>query len=176
MTENADFGRSLAMAVLEAGGNLAHVAQTRSVERSTVAAAARRHGWPDLAVMRQTLGREDLRTRAVRLGISPDLINPYVQAGEALLAAVKAADADRERQEARERELEEKRAAIEQMRARLAKAEAELASVETTSPAPEPAPAPPTAKDIRIWAAMNGIECPAKGKIPGRVRDAFNEA
>jgi hypothetical protein len=44
-------------------------------------------------------------------------------------------------------------------------------------PTAEPiAPAPPTAAEIRIWAAANGFEVSAKGRIPAPVRDAFLSA
>ena len=33
-----------------------------------------------------------------------------------------------------------------------------------------------SAKEIRAWAAANGIDCPARGKVPASVRQAFDEA
>jgi hypothetical protein len=34
----------------------------------------------------------------------------------------------------------------------------------------------PTAAEIRRWAAENGVECPSRGQIPARVREAFEAA
>jgi Lsr2 len=34
----------------------------------------------------------------------------------------------------------------------------------------------PKASEIRAWAKENGVECPAKGKVPQVVRDAYDAA
>lgn len=34
----------------------------------------------------------------------------------------------------------------------------------------------PTAAQIRVWASENGIECPAVGRVPGAVREAYDDA
>lgn len=171
--------RDLALAVLREDGDIVNAARRTETERSTVAAAARRHGWPDLARMRAALrDQPDLRVRAVGLAVAAPLIRAYDQAMAALEAAVLAAEADAAAEEARVTALEEKRAAVEQMRVRLERGRAELAALEAgAAPAKvEPERTGPTNAELRAWAAEQGIECPARGKIPGRVREAWQEA
>jgi hypothetical protein len=38
---------------------------------------------------------------------------------------------------------------------------------------PEHKPARPTTAQVRAWAAENGVDCPAKGRIPAEVYEAY---
>lgn len=72
-----------------------------------------------------------------------------------------------------------------QARAEVARLEAELAAARArlkggrTAPAPttEPAPADesgPGPKELRAWAAERGIDCPDRGLVPRRIREAWD--
>jgi hypothetical protein len=75
-----------------------------------------------------------------------------------------------------EREKAEARAEVERLEAQLAEAKAKLRG---GTPAPKKAPAPadgPSAAEVRAWAAANDVSCPAVGRVPSAVREAFDEA
>lgn len=63
----------------------------------------------------------------------------------------------------------ELRAKRDRLKAQLAKIEAELRGASTTAPVLP-------SKEIRAWAAGNGVPCPVTGKIPGSVVDAWKQA
>lgn len=46
-------------------------------------------------------------------------------------------------------------------------------SGETPAPVEEKTPAPKPS-ELRAWAAENGVECPAKGRVPESVLEAYN--
>lgn len=46
----------------------------------------------------------------------------------------------------------------------------------TTQPQPEQPPAKASAADVRAWAAAEGIECPAKGRVSLKVVQAYIQA
>lgn len=71
----------------------------------------------------------------------------------------------------RGRALREEQAKLQE---RLAQIKAELRGDRPASSAPEPEPSGNRA--VRAWAAENGIECPARGRVPARVLDAYREA
>jgi hypothetical protein len=50
-------------------------------------------------------------------------------------------------------------------------------STDMPEPPAEPVPAPePSAADVRAWAAEQGIEVPARGKLPGDVVERYRAA
>lgn len=62
--------------------------------------------------------------------------------------------------------------------ARIAQLEAELAALKgkpapTTVKSSGTAPDGPDSKTIRAWAVANGVTCPAVGRVPATVRDAY---
>ena len=61
---------------------------------------------------------------------------------------------------------------------RIAQLEAELAALKgkTTTAKSAPAGDGPDAKTIRAWAADNDVACPAMGRLPTTVRDAYDAA
>lgn len=65
------------------------------------------------------------------------------------------------------------RAEVERLTAELELAKARLRGRTT---APVPAAAPPDNHEVRAWAAANGVPCPARGRVPGAVRDAYDAA
>lgn len=174
----AEERRAIASEVIRASGSLDTVAKRRGLERHTVAAIARNHGWPDLQLMKTRLIApqfSELVARAEQLGLSSELA-VFRDAVTMLAQAVEAAEeveSERRRQvEAREA----KRAEVEQMRARLEKAERELEQLDQ-NPA-EQRKLSKTAENalIRAWAASAGMDCPSRGRIPQQVREAFEEA
>ncbi|MFJ1653513.1 histone-like nucleoid-structuring protein Lsr2 [Streptomyces sp. NPDC088337] len=68
------------------------------------------------------------------------------------------------------------------MRASVAPDDTEAAPEDAESepeqaPEPEPEPAPrPDAKTVRAWAAENGVDVPARGKIPDSVYEQYQAA
>lgn len=175
-----DFSLSLAKAVVAAGGRLDPVAERRGLARSTVAAAARRYGWPDMDEMRSRTGEAVngvaallRRVAAVRSHMPPAALEGWREAVDRLAVAVAAAEKEHAATAAADAALAAKRVEVEQMRARAARAEAELAALEGATP-PPPAAAEVTPAEIRRWAADMRIDCPRTGKIPRRVRDAYD--
>lgn len=74
-------------------------------------------------------------------------------------------DAEQATEQAR-REIAEAQQALDAARARLAQVTGK------GKPAPA-ATAGPTAKQVRAWAAEQGFDCPATGRIPQYIRDAY---
>lgn len=72
-------------------------------------------------------------------------------------------------QEARESEA---RKEIERLERQLAAARAKLKGGQAAATAT----AGPAASEIRAWAAANGVACPAMGRVPADVREAFEAA
>lgn len=70
------------------------------------------------------------------------------------------------------------KAEVERLKAELAAAQAKLrgpAKPKPTSTAPAPGlDQGPTAAAIRAWAAENGIQCPATGRVPATVRATYD--
>lgn len=49
------------------------------------------------------------------------------------------------------------------------------AQEDTSAPVEEQTPvARPKTSDVRAWAAANGVPCPAKGRVPDAVIEAYN--
>lgn len=67
------------------------------------------------------------------------------------------------------------RAEVERLERQLAEAKAKLRGTPVKSPVSSGA-VEVIAADVRAWAAANGVECPAKGIVPGRVREAYDAA
>lgn len=161
--------RTMAQVVLTLAGDVSKAAENMGLERSTVAAAARRFGWPNLGRMVELLRDDrDIKARAVEARVPAELIQALTAAEEAVLARIRVVEEAAAEAEKLRRAREEKAAAVEQMRVRLAKAEAELAELG--------AAAEPTTEQIRAWAAENGIACADRGRIPRSVRAAWDEA
>lgn len=62
---------------------------------------------------------------------------------------------------------------------RIAELEAELAKLKgktTTAAKPAATTDGPTSKEIRTWAAQNGVTCPPVGRVPATVRQAYDNA
>lgn len=74
------------------------------------------------------------------------------------------------------------RAEVERLEKQLAAAKARLRPAKKTATkldtkkAYEPSIGGPTAADIRAWARENDVQCPATGRVPGDVRDAYDDA
>lgn len=70
-------------------------------------------------------------------------------------------------------------AEVKRLEAQLAAAKAKLrgnpAAVKKVAPAPSTTDEP-TAAEIRTWARDNNVECPKAGRIPGDVREAYDDA
>lgn len=66
--------------------------------------------------------------------------------------------------------------AIETLERQLAeaKARAKELGVRRTTASPAPPAGGPSTMDIRKWAAEHDIDCPARGKIPAAVREAYD--
>lgn len=101
-----------------------------------------------------------------------------VKAEVALQQLVNLLDATREQEAAKraaEKAKAEARAEVERLERQLAEAKAKLrgparaAAVAVVTPNQAGA----SAKDIRSWAASAGVDCPAVGKVPQRVVDAY---
>lgn len=179
--------RQIAKEVLEAGANqdaISRVAAAHNLEGFRVAAIARRWGWPHLRefTVQVQLGTP-IVSRAEDLGVDQDVISRFLTRAEELIAQIVTRAEAEHQAEQRRRAAEEKRAKVELFRERLAKAEAELAAAEGTEVVPaatvteEKLPvSEPTSKELRAWAAANGVDCPVKGIVPRRVRDAYHAA
>lgn len=66
-----------------------------------------------------------------------------------------------------------------ELRAEAAELEARLAQIRGEIGGKRPAATPGSTHDpkaVRTWAAARGMECPARGRIPRAVLDAFEEA
>lgn len=187
MTGNA-WQHSVATDVLAANGDIKQVAERRNVQRSTVAAASRLFGWPDLDVMRAQLSVPPVaelvrEAKSLQVWIPDAVMHAFTVAANDLAKAVSHARAEKAREDAESRKVEEKRAEVEAMRARLAKAEAELAKLDVPDKPKTPktprrkgqAKLSPTA-EIRLWAKSQGIDCPNTGPIPADVRRQFEAA
>jgi hypothetical protein len=91
-----------------------------------------------------------------------------------LLAQLERAIAD----ETRERKAAAAKAREDaEKKARIATLEAELAALKgkTTTKSTPTGDGPP-ASEIRSWARTAGVECPAKGRVPAAVREAYDAA
>lgn len=82
-------------------------------------------------------------------------------------------ECDRERREAEERAREE----VAELEKALAEAKAALRQAKGQGKvAPIAVGSGVSAADLRAWAARNGIACPATGRVPAKVREAFENA
>lgn len=95
-----------------------------------------------------------------------------VKAEVALATLVDLLNATRE-EEAAKRKAEAEKAAA---RAEVERLEALLAAAKAKARGPARAAAGASAKEIRAWAAANGIDCPATDIVPRRVVDAYAAA
>lgn len=89
-----------------------------------------------------------------------------------LRTAVAGVDARAEEDRKRQAAVEE----IERLEAELADARArakELGGKRTTKPSPAAAATGPTPKQVRAWAAENGVECNSHGRVPQGVVDQY---
>lgn len=85
---------------------------------------------------------------------------------------------DQEKHAARrkaERERAEAKAEVERLEAQLAEAKAKLRGGTPTTKNSADVDGP-SASEVRAWAADNHIECPAVGRVPSRVREAYDKA
>jgi hypothetical protein len=72
-------------------------------------------------------------------------------------------------------EKEAARAEVKRLEEQLAEAKAKLRG-STVTPTVKPDADGPSAADIRAWAREHDVECPATGRVPGTVREAYGEA
>lgn len=95
-------------------------------------------------------------------------------------AAKKARDAVAQlRQRVRDEEIEKRvRDEITELEAKLATAKRKLRTVKPATSRPRPLGLPDgvTPKQLRVWAANNDVACPAHGRIPKTVIDAYRAA
>lgn len=87
--------------------------------------------------------------------------------------------AEQEKREARRKAEEEKaaaRAEVEKLEQQLAEARAKLRGGTTSARSSAAAADGPSAAQVRAWAAENDVECPAVGRVPNVVRQAYDEA
>lgn len=68
------------------------------------------------------------------------------------------------------------RAEVERLEAQLAKARAKLRGGKTSQKKTTATTDGPTAAEIRAWAAQNDVACPAVGRVPTAVRQAYADA
>ena len=116
-----------------------------------------------LAILEQGKKSNNARTRNLAAKIGQLL--------EQLDGALRDETAARKAAAAKAREDAEKKARIAQL-------EAELAALKG-KPATKKAAAPtsgPLAADVRAWARGAGVDCPANGRIPRTVREAYDAA
>lgn len=86
---------------------------------------------------------------------------------------------DDEKHAARRRAAAQKaaaRAEVDRLKKALAEAQAKLRGDRPPTPKVSAQVDGPAAKDIRAWAAANGVECPVRGTVPGSVRELFEAA
>lgn len=104
-----------------------------------------------------------------------------VKAEVALGTLANLLDATREAEAAKRKAEAEKaaaRAEVERLEKQLADAKAKLRGPARAAAVAVVAPnqAGASAKEIRAWAAANGIDCPANGRVPGAVVEAYAAA
>ena len=104
-----------------------------------------------------------------------------VKAEVALATLANLLDATREAEAAKraaEKAKAAARAEVERLEKQLADAKAKLRGPARAAAVAVVAPnqAGASAKEIRAWAAANGIDCPATGRVPGAVVDAYAAA
>lgn len=76
-----------------------------------------------------------------------------------------------------ERDKAAARAEVERLKAQLAEAQAKLRGGKAPAKKTTAATADgPSAAEVRAWAASNAVDCPAVGRIPGAVREAYDAA
>lgn len=77
---------------------------------------------------------------------------------------------------AAKREAQQKAKRIAELKAELAQLTGKTAKAKEASRGTSSTAGEPTAKQIREWAADKGIECPAVGRVPANVREAYDQA
>lgn len=94
---------------------------------------------------------------------------------KALAGMVESTRLEEAAKRAAEKAKAEARAEVERLEKQLAEAKAKLRGPARAAAVAVVAPnqAGASAKDIRAWAASAGVDCPANGKVPGRVVDAY---
>lgn len=75
-----------------------------------------------------------------------------------------------------EREKAEARAEVERLKQQLAEAQAKLRGGKTPAKKTTTNTDGPSAAEVRAWAASNGVDCPAVGRVPAAVREAYETA
>lgn len=70
----------------------------------------------------------------------------------------------------------EARAEVERLQQQLAKARAKLRGNAGPVGVGKASAAGPSAADVRAWAAENDVACPAVGRVPSAVREAYDDA
>lgn len=121
-----------------------------------------------------------------RLTSVPDLKEPPMQPAQTLAQrAAITGDARVLALHAKAKDAQERlRAAVEaweaksEARQHIADLEAQLAEARAALRGGKATAAPPAvdSKAVRAWATANGVDCPASGMVPGRVRAAYEEA
>ncbi len=133
------------------------VSNNRNLARSLVAEWEKSHGDanPESSDTIAALISRAVQTGQARLVTAADRISDLV---EELEAQLKAYEAERSLREEQER-----------LEARLAEIREQLGVKRRSGSAVD-------SKAVRAWAKENGVECPALGRVPAAVVEAFNQA
>jgi hypothetical protein len=154
------------------------------------------HGYPDPTAMRKAADTLAVASPSQGRIADPEPVEQLLRKGEkstkqrtrkaaararVLLAelnqAVQAEDRDAKARKAAEQERAWLQAEVDKLEKQLAEKKTAL---KTTASRGKPATAPKhstsDSQAIRAWAAEAGIDCPARGRIPGRVRELYEAA
>lgn len=101
---------------------------------------------------------------ATKAQVALEQLASLLDATRAEEKAKRAAEAEKAKRLARIAELEQELAAEKAALGRKRAAAATVARGDTTGP---------SAKQVRAWAAEHGVDCPATGRVPARVVDAY---
>lgn len=158
---------------------------TETAPTSTAAPAPAQLDGSTAALLARAAKSTKARTRTLAQRIAADLTDLQTRVNdEAAEARARAAAAA-----TKAREQAERKAAEAKARREVARLEAELKAARAALRSGRPATAGVrrrkpvqvnaafdagvSAKTVRTWATQNGVECPAVGKVPGRVVDAY---
>lgn len=173
--------RHRVVSMLARGQREQRIADATTLPIATIRRIATEHGAPDLGrlasaaeAMTQALAKQKGENPATApaalrvIGEARALGGRYAVRADDLLKRLDELRVDVAAEAEKRQRAEAERIALEKYQAELAEAEARVAELRKKAHLPN--------KEIRAWAAANGVACPAMGKVPGAVVEQWRAA